>query len=585
MEKRKIKVLGMADTRTKKKGTKKVHSDYVYIWSGVDQKEYAKHGVGFLLHPETAKNLLDTQQISERIILIKLRQNQSVINYVQIYAPCNDSYSDEEKDKFFETVSDTINNIPDNEELMIMGDFNGKVGQRRDPWTKHLGPFSDNTATCNYNGNLILELCAEHELVIANTLFRHRQSQIITWYKWNNLDVCSQIDFVLVRTKMRSTLRDTRVIPNAELDTDHRPIITIRTQKQNTSDKNKAKANKTSRKRVINMKKLRSDVAQTKTNILVNEKLKSVDTKDMKVNDLWNTFKTAVTDSMKEACGTKKQGGPTRKLTAWWNEEIKEVIQTKKKFFKKWVKSKSEEDFIQYRLARRDAKRKTRLSKEASWKKYGEDLSALCQTSTRDFYKSVKAMRVRDNPFDPTTVVNDTKGQPLYEDDLIRGRWEEYFYDLLNPAGILDTGEGFIPSQPDHQEPNILESEVRWAVKDSPKDKAAGDDGITTRAVLACKEIGIQWLTLMFQRAWEERKVPDDWQRAVVVPIWKCKGNKKDCSTYRGISLLSHVGKMFAKILERRIRTKAEHLLSNSQFGFRKGRGCTDAIFCPETAM
>ncbi|GFR90826.1 reverse transcriptase [Elysia marginata] len=150
---------------------------------------------------------------------------------------------------------------------------------------------------------------------------------------------------------------------------------------------------------------------------------------------------------MKKACGTKKQGGPTRTLTAWWNEEIKEVIQTKKKLFKEWVKSKNEEDYIQYRLARRDAKRKTRLSKEASWKKYGEDLSAMCQTSTRDFYKSVKAMRVRDNPFDPTSVVNDPKGQPLYEDDLITGRWEEYFYDLLNPAGILDIGEGFDPSQ------------------------------------------------------------------------------------------------------------------------------------------
>ncbi|GFS19314.1 reverse transcriptase-like protein [Elysia marginata] len=36
---------------------------------------------------------------------------------------------------------------------------------------------------------------------------------------------------------------------------------------------------------------------------------------------------------------------------------------------------------------------------------------------------------------------------------------------------------------------------------------------------------------------------------------------------------------MFTKILERRIRAKTEHLLSNSQFGFRKGRGCTDAIF------
>ncbi|GFS24459.1 retrovirus-related Pol polyprotein LINE-1 [Elysia marginata] len=136
-------------------------------------------------------------------------------------------------------------------------------------------------------------------------------------------------------------------------------------------------------------------------------------------------------------------------------------------------------------------------------------------------------MRVRDNPFDPTSVVNGPKGQPLYEDDLIRGRWEEYFYDLQNPAGILDTGEGFDPSQPDHQEPNILESEVRWAVKDSPKDKAAGDDGITTRAVLACREICIQWLISMFQRAWEERKVPDDWHGAIVVPIWKCKGEQE----------------------------------------------------------
>ncbi|GFS12637.1 RNA-directed DNA polymerase from mobile element jockey [Elysia marginata] len=394
---------------------------------------------------------------------------------------------------------------------MVMGDFNGKVGQRRDPWTKHLGPFSDNTATCNYNGNLILELCAEHELVIANTLFQHRQSRIITWYKWNNLDVCSQFDFVLVRTKMRSTLRNTRVIPNAELDTDHRPIITTRTQKQKTSDKNKARANKTSKKRVINMKKLQSGEAQTKTNSLVNEKLKSVDTKDMNVTDLWNTFKSAVTDSMKEACGTKKQGGPTRKLTAWWNEEIKKVIQTKKKLFKNCQRPQ----------------RTTPVRRRPDQRKVGRVLLRLTQPGRRPGHR-----------------------------------------------------RGFDPSQPDHQEPNILESEVRWAVKDSPKDKAAGDDGITTRAVLACGEIGIQWLTSMFQRAWEESKVPDDWQRAIVVPIWKCKGSKKDCSTYRGISLLSHVGKMFAKILERRIRAKTEHLLSNSSLVLEREEGA-QTLFLP----
>ena len=48
---------------------------------------------------------------------------------------------------------------------------------------------------------------------------------------------------------------------------------------------------------------------------------------------------------------------------------------------------------------------------------------------------------------------------------------------------------------------------------------------------------------------------------------------------YRGIALQSHVGKMYAKALEQRARYKVEPFLSEAQMGFRKRRGCTDAIF------
>ena len=72
-------------------------------------------------------------------------------------------------------------------------------------------------------------------------------------------------------------------------------------------------------------------------------------------------------------------------------------------------------------------------------------------------------------------------------------------------------------------------------------------DEITTQAKLAYGETGITWPTTMFQKAWKERKVPEDWQRAVLVPIWKKKGSKKDCGTCIGISLLSHPGKTYAK--------------------------------------
>lgn len=141
-------------------------------------------------------------------------------------------------------------------------------------------------------------------------------------------------------------------------------------------------------------------------------------------------------------------------------------------------------------------------------------------------------MRVQDKPLNPTIIINYVNGKALHEGEKILKRWEEYFKELLNPLGVLDRQSQFTPSHPDHVEPTILESEVRRAVTISPKGKAAGDVGITTDAIVACGENGIMWLTTIFQKAWEERRVPEDWQNAIVVPIWKKKGSKKDCSTY-----------------------------------------------------
>ena len=62
------------------------------------------------------------------------------------------------------------------------------------------------------------------------------------------------------------------------------------------------------------------------------------------------------------------------------------------------------------------------------------------------------------------------------------------------------------------------------------------------------------------------------------MPIFK-KGDKKECSNYRGISLLSLVGKVFAKVLETRCRAMIELRLGDEQCGFRPGRSTTDQIF------
>ena len=48
-------------------------------------------------------------------------------------------------------------------------------------------------------------------------------------------------------------------------------------------------------------------------------------------------------------------------------------------------------------------------------------------------------------------------------------------------------------------------------------------------------------------------KVPKDWQRAIVVPLYKGKGDRLDCTNYRGISLISIREKVYGMILIERV--------------------------------
>ena len=89
---------------------------------------------------------------------------------------------------------------------------------------------------------------------------------------------------------------------------------------------------------------------------------------------------------------------------------------------------------------------------------------------------------------------------------------------------------------------------------------------------------GILWLTRVCQVAWKLGKTPRDWQTGVIIPIFK-KGDRKQCTNYRGISLLSLPGKVYAKCLERKCREIVESKLEDGQCGFRPGRSTTDQIF------
>ena len=73
------------------------------------------------------------------------------------------------------------------------------------------------------------------------------------------------------------------------------------------------------------------------------------------------------------------------------------------------------------------------------------------------------------------------------------------------------------------------------------------------------------------------KRMPEEWRRSVLIPIYKNKGDAQCCGNYRGIKLMSHTMKVRKRIIEARLRDRVE--ISKQQYGFMPGKGATDAMF------
>ena len=78
--------------------------------------------------------------------------------------------------------------------------------------------------------------------------------------------------------------------------------------------------------------------------------------------------------------------------------------------------------------------------------------------------------------------------------------------------------------------------------------KAAGRDGIAPECLKKGGKALVEWLVRLLGICFEAGEVPADWRMAAMVPIYKGKGDKYVCGNYRGISLLSMVGKIFRSV-------------------------------------
>lgn len=77
---------------------------------------------------------------------------------------------------------------------------------------------------------------------------------------------------------------------------------------------------------------------------------------------------------------------------------------------------------------------------------------------------------------------------------------------------------------------------------------------------------------------WTSGTVPQEWQTQVVVPSLR-RGAKRVCSNYQEVTLLSLPGKVYCRVLEKRVWLIVEPQIEEDQCGFHPGRQTVDIVF------
>ncbi|KAK3510535.1 hypothetical protein QTP70_009169 [Hemibagrus guttatus] len=113
--------------------------------------------------------------------------------------------------------------------------------------------------------------------------------------------------------------------------------------------------------------------------------------------------------------------------------------------------------------------------------------------------------------------------------------------------------------------------------------KAVGPDNIPVEVWKCLGEAAVEFLTSLFNRVLESERMPEEWRRSVLVPIFKNKGDVQSCSNYRGIKLMSHTMKVWERVVEARLRKVVE--ICEQQYGFMPRKSTTDAIFALRILM
>ena len=214
-----IDIAALSETRLADEGQLQEASGYTFFWIGKGENDRREAGVGFAIKSNLVQKLEGPPKgINERLMTVRLPlAKKRFATIISVYAPTMTNPEDA-IERFYADLESTIQAVPRTDKLVILGDFNARVGTDWNTWEGVLGRHS--TGKCNSNGKLLLETCTAHNLLITNSVFQLPHRKKVSW-KHPRSKQWHLLDYVIVRQQDRQDVRITKAMCGADCWTDH----------------------------------------------------------------------------------------------------------------------------------------------------------------------------------------------------------------------------------------------------------------------------------------------------------------------------------------------------------------------------
>lgn len=550
-------------------------------------------GVSLLVKDSIIGRFQQLPSKSNNIVWTLHKTNECIYLYCGVYfAPTNSPYaSDNVLEVLQEELPLHIFNYRVND-VLIMGDFNARTGTLPDTdqnnrhdndssWSEDIPKRCNSDKYTNPRGEALLNFCKRSGLLIANgragldggigksTCFRPPKTNTMNSERVGS----SLVDYLLVNNNAMNKLSSFDVLDRQE--SDHSPLVfNIGTETFVPPADTYPDACRSFDQIRWNEEQLPT-IAQRFTDLDIIQLQNSVieacqhdpSTAIQIVYDaVWNACAELKRTPKPNTTVHRSRPKPNR---AWFDHECQDIKRRTGQLQRAFRHSRTEDNLLRFW----ESKNKYNIIIKEKRAKYEYTLrNKLLMAASENDRKFWSLLKQKDSyrqcPISPRDLHNYFEGL--------------YSTTTSDTATTWNTGIEITDAELDAP---FTSEEVMRAIRSCKPRKASGLDGIPGD-VWKCATNLQNVLVTIFNAIFEGAAYPDTWREGLIVPLYK-KGDPLDPNNYRGITLLSSLGKIFSSVFTKRLNNWIEKrdLLVSTQCGYRAGFSTMDNLFMISTII